>query len=99
MELQLSNVTSGMILQKDIYGKSGKIIFEKNTELTDEHIEFMEKFLIKTVTVSPLFKDEHIDEMDQQTKQITLTEMKRSSFIRLFEKSVISFKMAYYSWK
>lgn len=98
MELELHKVVPGMILQKDIYGKSGKLIFEKNTELTEEHITFLNKFLIEKVAVSPLFEEETIG-ADAHTKSISLNEMKRNAFIRKFEQAVLAYKIAFHSWQ
>src|SRR5690625_1641599 len=54
MEIDVNRLTPGMVLDRDVLGKSGKPIVPKDTTLTDLHITFIKKFLIKKVSVSPL---------------------------------------------
>lgn len=56
MEIEVSRLVPGMVLQEDVLGKSGKTIVPKNTKLTATHIEFMKGFAIDEVSIpSSLF--------------------------------------------
>lgn len=50
-----------MILLEDVIGKSNKPIIEKRTVLTEKHIEFLRKFMINQVMVTPLPKNLHTE--------------------------------------
>ena len=56
MQIETKYLKPGMILLEDVLGKSNKPIIEKRTVLTEKHIEFLEKFMITWVTVTPFQK-------------------------------------------
>lgn len=51
MKVNVSQLIPGCILQEDIIGKTGKPIVAKQTTLTKEHINILQKFLITDVHV------------------------------------------------
>lgn len=68
MEMDVNRLTPGMVLTKDVVGKSRKTIIPENTELTDLHIEFLKKFLIEKVSISPLkTSNENVDQKEIET--------------------------------
>jgi len=84
MEINVDRLTAGMVLQKDVVGKSGKPIVPKYTTLTDLHINFIKKFLIEKVSVSP-----SQSKNDQETVEDILESTKENQMLTyLFNQSV-----------
>lgn len=98
MQIDVSKATSGMTLQKDVIGKTGKPLIEKNTVLTDEHIEFLEKFLIKTIEVSPLLDFVNTPIEDKRVN-ISLKEETRNKYQASYRLAVNEYKKAFHAWK
>lgn len=91
MEIDVNRLTPGMILQKDIVGKSGKPIILKNTEITDLHINFIKNFLIEKVSVSPL--NSITENMDQKAvENVTNLNNQNQVLAYIFDKSVQLYK-------
>ena len=88
MEIEVSRLKPGMVLEKDVLGKSGKPIVPKNTKLTDLHIEFMKKFLLEKVSVSPLHKSSEQNTVDM----ILETSKRKEDLERMYVQSVKLYK-------
>lgn len=89
MEIEVSRLKPGMVLEKDVLGKSGKPIVPKNTKLTDLHIEFMKKFLFEKVSVSPLHKssEQHtVDTILETSKRKEDLERKYVQSVKLYKR-------------
>lgn len=92
MEIEVNKLKPGMILERDVVGKSGKPIVPKNTKLTDVHIKFIRKFLIEKVSVSPL----HDGRKDQEMVEEILETSKRNTvFTNTFLQSVKLYKQMF----
>lgn len=89
MEIEVSRLKPGMVLEKEVLGKSGKPIVPKNTKLTDLHIEFMKKFLFEKVSVSPLHKssEQHtVDTILETSKRKEDLERKYVQSVKLYKR-------------
>lgn len=89
MEIEVSRLKPGMVLEIDVLGKSGKPIVPKNTKLTDLHIEFMKKFLFEKVSVSPLHKssEQHtVDTILETSKRKEDLERKYVQSVKLYKR-------------
>lgn len=95
MEIDTKRLTPGMVLTQDVLGKSGKAIIAKNTELTEVHIEFIKKFLVETVSVSPLLEKGQV----QSSKSKSVIEQKNQLFADHYEATVTEYKKLWASWK
>src|SRR5690625_3439345 len=51
MKVKVTQLIPGCILQEDVIGKTGQPIVLKQTVLTNEHINILEKFLINDVHI------------------------------------------------
>lgn len=91
MEINVNQLRPGMILQRDVVGKSSKPIVPKNTELTDLHIKFIKKFLIEKVSVSPLNLETKLND-SKIVEKIEETKTKNQVLTYIFDKSVQYYK-------
>ncbi|MUV37956.1 Cyclic di-GMP phosphodiesterase response regulator RpfG [Lentibacillus sp. JNUCC-1] len=51
MRVKVGQIKSGLVLQEDVFGKSGKPIVRKNTVLTDEHVRILHMFQVEAVSI------------------------------------------------
>lgn len=103
MKIDINLLKPGMVLEKDILGKSGKPIFEKNTELTEVQIEFIKKFLVKTVYAAPAgsFKRnaQDNDRAGNSSPNIPIIEeLEETFFIQEFNYTISEYKKMFMSW-
>lgn len=91
MELQTSQLIPGYILSEDVIGKTKHPIVKKNTSLTKEHIYVLERFSIKTVSISKSPR------MIQ--KSIEARELSKTSFNEKYEYAVTSYKEHFNQWQ
>ena len=69
MKVQVSKLRPwGMVLLKDVVGKSGRPIIEKQTKLTEQHILFLDKFMIPSVNIVPP-SDQQVAEQLKKTEE------------------------------
>lgn len=80
MEIEVSKLKNGMVLERDVIGKSGKPIIPKNTKLTDVHIKFIHKFLFDKVYVSPNYEGSKVDEVEEILESSKRTEVFTHNF-------------------
>lgn len=52
LRVDISELTPGCIISESVFGKTSHPIIEKDTVLTEDHIEILERFLIESVSVS-----------------------------------------------
>ncbi|MBO1004180.1 HD-GYP domain-containing protein [Pseudogracilibacillus auburnensis] len=95
MEIATKRLTPGMKLDQDVIGKSGKPIIAKHTELTEMHIEFIEKFLIETVSVTPLFKSEK----ENTDVAIPIQKQRSQLLADEYETAVMEYKKLFATWE
>lgn len=89
MEIEVSRLVPGMVLHEDVVGKSGKTIVPKETPLTETHIEFMEHFLVKKVSIPP--SQFNVAEQEVSNQETTLAEYA--------ERTVTQYKQMFAAWK
>lgn len=95
MEVKVNHLTPGMLLEKDVLGKSGNPIVEKNTKLTETHIEFIKHFLIDKVTVAT----SRIQSSTSDNEQRFLSIHGNQLFIEEFEQAVFHYEKLFISWQ
>src|SRR5690625_3584946 len=96
MEVNVSQLVPGCILQKDVIGKTGKPIVGKQTVLTEKHIKFLEKFLIKkVVVVNQLAYGRSL------TQDLSIQKIKdeKSSFLNQVRNFLVYFEGQFQTWK
>lgn len=107
MRVHPSQLTEGCILLEDVLGKSGRPIMRAKTELTEEHITILQKFLIESVQVSSKLADGmnySPAEVVQQEKtkpvekEIYLEPDETRSFLAHYMQSVKEYKQIYSDW-
>lgn len=94
MEIDTANLVPGMVLKRDVVGKSSKPIVEKGTKLTEVHIEFIEKFLIEKVSISPLSNKEIKD-----MQHLVIENEKNQLFIDHYNDVVLKYKRLFAAWR
>lgn len=98
MEVDVDRLTPGMILEKDVLGKSGNPIVEKHTKLTETHIEFIKHFLFDKVSVAPIVHHS-VDKITATEKQQIALNQDNQLFTNTFEKAVQHYKKLFSSWQ
>lgn len=57
MDVLVDELVPGAILAEDVLGRSTRPIIPKKTVLTEQHIYFLQKFLVKKVIIEPRLAD------------------------------------------
>lgn len=95
MEVDVKRLVPGMIVDRDVVGKSGKPIVEKQTILTETHIEFLKSFLIDSVSISSHTKiGKQKENRDRFTK-----DHKNIQFIDKYEQVVQKYSQFFLGWE
>src|SRR5690625_705584 len=97
MEVSVNHLVPGMIIKQDVLGKSGHPIVQEQTKLTETHIEFLQKFLIDTISVASSNDSDHRN--NEQSQTITVLNEKNQTFLAQFEQVVSDYKAFYKSWE
>jgi|SRR5690625_4610548 len=97
MEINVSRLTPGMIIEQDVLGKSGNPIIEKNTRLTETHIEFLQKFLVEKVIITPLKNDGNTSR--RNTENHLEMKQKNQLFANEYERVVGKYKKEFLAWQ
>ncbi|MFD1337413.1 HD-GYP domain-containing protein [Oceanobacillus iheyensis] len=108
MKMKTSHLMPGYVLQKDIIGKSNRPIALKGTELTENDIQIIQKFLIDTVDIDTLVtdnkpsnkvnehsKEEAVDNIHSHSVQ----EKKNGFFLKEYRKAVSAYKDQFLKWQ
>jgi len=98
MEIDVDRLVPGMILEKDVLGKSDNPIVEKNTRLTETHIEFLQKFLVDKVTITPLPNDESKSNTKTNKDNLAIKQ-KDQLYANEYEYVVNEYKKAFLAWQ
>lgn|SRR5690625_1469316 len=108
MLVKPSQLIPGCVLIKDVNGKTNRPIIAKNTVLSDELIEVLQKFLIPTVEVSKKLKNgdvfkpaNPIDEKEFEPKKTNIEKRETSqlSFVDHYLEVVQKYKRLFHSWQ
>jgi len=96
MRIHSRELEEGYILTKDILGKTGKPIVPEQTILTDQHIHFIQSFLVEHVDVSPKTIDgEKVQPSNPLDKQ--LEKDQRTLDIHTLYENTVSFMMSHFT--
>lgn len=98
MQMDISKVLPGMTLQQTILGKTGKPLIEENTVLTEEHIVFLDKFLINNIDTSPLL-DAFMEDIAEREESTPLKDTESKRFIRNYRDAVNEYKLTFRVWR
>lgn len=107
MRVDPSQLIPGCILSENVYGKTSHSLIDRNTVLTNEHIEFLQKFLIKSVTIFPKmengnnFKSAIKLEENQQKQKIVPNQMNEPSqlFVDHYKDVVKAYNRFFSHWR
>jgi len=86
-----------MIVKQDVLGKSGHPIVEKQTELTETHIEFLQKFLVSNISVTSSKNSKY--RKKGRPHHLAILKEKNQLFLDKFEQVVTDYKGLYMTWK
>lgn len=98
MKVKVSQLIPGCILQQDVIGKTGQPIIPKQTTLTAEHINILEKFLITDVHIFNELADGthfHAKKRERTVKQTR----KNDSILNLYDIFIQTYEKQYEQWK
>lgn len=107
MRVKPSQLVPGCMLINDVTGKTGHPLIPKETILTEEHIEVLQRFLVETVHVSPKMRDgelfipKKITEEPQEQVPIYKQEIdqRKNSITDHYLTVVTEYKELYKRWK
>lgn len=102
MEIETKSLRPGMVLVNDVNGVSGKPIVEKNTVLTELEIEFIQKFLIETVSVTLTKREITEPSINHRDEKVTLQkqlEEELDPFLSVYSEVAEQYKSLFTSWR
>src|SRR5690625_104816 len=105
MEIHVSQLVPGLILTKDVIGKTNHPIVSKDTVLTTKHILILKKFLVNKVEVSrklsdgEKFKSNSITSESTNIHEENINQDKKSSFHEYYDYALIKYKDHFNQWK
>ncbi|MCC2250131.1 MAG: HD-GYP domain-containing protein [Bacillota bacterium] len=108
MQVSPLHLIPGCVLMKDVEGKTSRPIIPKQTVLTEQHIVVLQKFLVKTVHVSPKLADgseyqPKEEEMQQRKSDLLETNLREETsslpFAAHYQLAVKQYKALFVSWQ
>lgn len=107
MRVSVSQLKPGYVLINNIIGKSGRTLMPKNTVLTEEYIQILNKFLIETVDIStkPLKSEKSNNTYDMLDKESMLEEIDedktedKTPLVAHFLEVVEAYKQQFKKWQ
>ncbi|HLS67234.1 MAG TPA: HD domain-containing phosphohydrolase [Pseudogracilibacillus sp.] len=88
MNVEVDRLKPGMVLVEDVIGKSGEPIIKQGTTLTETHITFLKKFLIKDVSVTTdgmlVRKRQQQKPIEEDSSLTTLLKQASSEYEKMF---------------
>lgn len=98
MKVKVKELIPGCILQENVFGKSGQPIVYDQTVLTKEHIQILEKFLIKDVHISNQLADGTPYKRVYKT-EIDQTLHQKNTTLKLYDTFLQTFAKQYEQWQ
>lgn len=99
MRIKVSQLIPGCILQEDVFGKTGQPIVPERTVLTEEHIQFLEKFLVKEVQVFNELEDGSLFQERKKMVERSQSSREKSSLLSLYNELAQAYQEQFEQWK
>lgn len=106
MRVETSQLIPGCVLTKSVFGKTKHPIIDKNTVLTDEHIDFLHSFFIKVVDVSSKLNDgklfavsKNLEKKPTLNRELNKSNGAREPFLIHYKRVVTSYERISNNWR
>src|SRR5690625_3073392 len=99
MEVHVSQLVSGLILTKDVNGKTNDPIISKDTILTDEHILVLKKFLVDKVEVSKILANGKKVKPKMLEMANGLEVNRKLTFYEYYDNALMKYKDYFNQWQ
>ncbi|WLD93402.1 HD-GYP domain-containing protein [Alkalihalobacillus sp. AL-G] len=96
MRVRVDNLATGVVLEDDIYSLTSRPIIKRGTELTEEHIQLLNAFMVREVKIK-----EQIFQKDTEndSSEVKHTPKQEKGFDVLYRNAVSTYKILFNNWQ